>query len=147
MNPTSADQSIVKEITIAAPADRIFEALIVPDQRLTWWGGDFFKGEQMESDLRVGGKWMMRGTAWGDKPFLVSGEYRVVERPNVLAFTWLASWPGDGISSLVRFDLSENAGVTLVRVTHSGLTSEGAQSHRGWADILAWLKAFAENNA
>ncbi|HEY5339651.1 MAG TPA: SRPBCC domain-containing protein [Candidatus Aquilonibacter sp.] len=144
MNPTSADETIVKEISIDAPAERIFAALTEPNQRLTWWGGDYFKGEHMESDLRLGGKWMMRGTAWGDKPFEVSGEYRVIERPSALAFTWLPSWPGDGAESLVRFDLEETAGITLVRVTHSGLTSENARNHRGWPEILAWLQAFVE---
>jgi len=145
MNPTSADEKIVNEITIKAPAERIFEALTNPDQRLKWWGGEYFKGTHMESDLRVGGKWMMRGTGMGDKPFAVSGEYRVIERPNVLTFTWVASWPGDAAETLVRFDLEENAGVTRVRVTHSGLTSESARAHRGWPDILAWLQAYVEN--
>jgi hypothetical protein len=40
--------------------------------------------------------------------------------------------------------LEENAGVTLVRVTHSGLTSANARNHRGWPEILAWLQAFVE---
>ena len=102
MNPTSADQTIVGEITIKAPAARIFTALTDTDQRLRWWGGEYFKGTHMESDLRPGGKWMMRGTAAGDKPFSVSGEYRVVEPPHVLAFTWVASWPGNAAETLVR---------------------------------------------
>lgn len=147
MNPTGGTETIVKEITIKAPAERIFQALADPDQRLKWWGGDYFKGTHMESDLRLGGKWMMRGTAMGDKPFAVSGEYRVIERPNVLAFTWVASWPPGDAETLVRFDLEETAGVTRVRVTHSGLTAEGARAHRGWPDILALLQAYVERAA
>jgi uncharacterized protein YndB with AHSA1/START domain len=38
MNPTDARDTIVKEIAIKAPAERIFEALTNPEQRLKWWG-------------------------------------------------------------------------------------------------------------
>jgi hypothetical protein len=40
MNPTDARDTIVKEIAIKVPADRIFEALTNPEQRLKWWGAD-----------------------------------------------------------------------------------------------------------
>jgi uncharacterized protein YndB with AHSA1/START domain len=40
MNPTDASDTIVQEITIKAPAERIFEALTNPDQRLKWWGAE-----------------------------------------------------------------------------------------------------------
>jgi len=40
MNPENASDTIVKEIKIKAPAERIFEALTNPDQRLKWWGAE-----------------------------------------------------------------------------------------------------------
>jgi uncharacterized protein YndB with AHSA1/START domain len=98
----------------------------------------------MESDLRPGGKWMMSGSGMGGKAFRVEGEYRSIERPRLLVFTWLPDWDTNAKESLVRFDLEEKAGVTTVRITHSGLTSEGARAHRGWPDILAWLRAYSE---
>jgi len=53
MNPTDASDTIVQEITIKAPVERIFEALTNPDQRLKWWGAEGqYRGTQMESDLR-----------------------------------------------------------------------------------------------
>ena len=36
MNPTIANDTIVQEIVIKAPADRIFEALTNPAQRTKW---------------------------------------------------------------------------------------------------------------
>ena len=39
MNPTETVDSIIKEIVIKAPAERIFEALAHPQQRVKWWGG------------------------------------------------------------------------------------------------------------
>lgn len=85
----------------------------------------------MESDLRFGGKWMMRGTGYG-KPLTVKGEYCEIERPRLLVFTWLPDWQEAATESMVRFDLEEKDGVTTVRLTHSGLASERSRaSHRG----------------
>ena len=146
MNPTDASDTIVQEITIKAPADRIFEALISPDQRVKWWGAEGrFQTTHMESDLRPGGKWMMRGVGMGGKPFTVVGSYREIERPRLLVFTWLPDWQENAPETLVRLDLEEREGVTTVRLTHSGLTSENSRaSHRGWHQILGWLQAYVE---
>jgi uncharacterized protein YndB with AHSA1/START domain len=98
----------------------------------------------MESDLQIGGKWMMKGVGMG-KAFSVRGEYRKIERPRVLEFTWLPDWQGDETESLVRFDLNEKDGVTTVRVTHSGLVTERSRdSHKGWPQVLSGLRAYVE---
>jgi uncharacterized protein YndB with AHSA1/START domain len=146
MNPTSESDTIVQEVTIKGLADRIFEALTNPDQRVKWWGAEGrFQATHMESDLRHGGKWMMQGNGMGGKPFRVSGEYRQIERPRLLVFTWLPSWQEDAVESVVRFELEEKSGITTVRLTHSGLTSEASHiSHQGWPQILSWLRTFVE---
>jgi len=52
----------------------------------------------------------------------------------------------NALESVVRFDLKERDGVTTVRLTHSGLTTESARAHhQGWPQVLAWLQAYAEN--
>jgi len=138
------DSTIVEEITIMASAERIFEALTDPQQRIKWWGIEGqYRATHMESDLRPGGKWSTRGTGYG-KSFSVHGEYRVIEPPRALAFTWIPDWQANASESLVRFDLAEKDGVTTVRLTHSGLTPEGRQAHRGWPQVLGWLKAWLE---
>jgi len=146
MNPTDASDTIVKEIAIKASAERIFEALTDPEQRLQWWGAEGqYRGTQMESDLRPGGKWMTRGIGRGGKHFTVRGEYRAIERPRLLVFTWLPDWDENALETLVRFDLDEKDGVTLLRLTHSGLASESARDHhRGWPQVLSWLQAYVE---
>lgn len=145
MNETSADEKIVQEITINAPAERIFAALTKPDQRPQWWGAEGrFQATDMESDLRPGGKWIMRGKGVGGKAFQVGGEYVSIEPPRLLAFTWLATWDPSGKESLVRFDLEEKDGVTTVRLTHSRLSIESIRTHKGWPDILEWLRAYVE---
>lgn len=146
MSSTNTIDAIVAEITINAPAERIFEALTDPARRVAWWGmKGRFETEHMESDLRAGGRWMMSGTGMGGKPFEVRGVYRAIERPRVLAFTWLPNWDEEATETLVRFDLDEHDGVTTVRLTHSGFASDGSRTrHQGWPQILSWLKGYAE---
>ncbi len=140
----SRDDTIVEEITIRASAARIFEALTDPQQRTQWWGAEgSYRATHTESDLRPGGKWSTSGTGFG-KPFRVRGEYRIVERPRVLAFTWIPDWQENAGESLVRFDLVETDGVTTVRLTHSGLAPQARQAHRGWPRMLGWLRDHVE---
>ncbi len=142
---TRSVDSIVQEITIKAPASRVFEALIDPAQRMKWWGKEGrFETTNVESDLRPGGRWLMSGMGMG-RPFKVGGVYRIIERPRVLAFTWLPSWDEDATETLVRFDLDEQNGTTTVRLTHSGFAKEESRArHQGWPQILGWLKMYAE---
>jgi uncharacterized protein YndB with AHSA1/START domain len=81
----------------------------------------------------------------GAKTFRVGGEYRTIDRPRLLIFTWLPDWQEDATESLVRFELEERSGVTRLRLTHSGLATEKArESHRGWPQVLGWLRAYVE---
>ncbi len=149
MNPAGVSDAIVQEILIKAPAERVFEALTNPAQRVQWWGADGrFQATQMESDLRPGGAWMMSGNGVGGRPFTVSGKYLQIERPRLLVFTWLPSWQENAYETTVRFDLAEQNGCTTVRLTHSGFTTEDSRlSHTVWPEILTWLRAYSEGRA
>jgi uncharacterized protein YndB with AHSA1/START domain len=147
MNPKSISDTIVQEIAVKGSAERIFEALTDPGQRVRWWGAKGrFQTTHMVSDLRIGGKWMMRGIGMGGRPFTVGGEHRQIERPRLLVYTWLPDWQEDASETIVRFDLEEKEdGVTTVRLTHSGLVSESSRaSHKGWPQILTWLQTYVE---
>ena len=83
-----------------------------------------FRCVQAESDLRPGGKWRMRvsGGCGTGVSSTVSGEYRAVRPPRLLISPGFVRRTRAG--NTVRWDLEEKAGVTRVRVTQSGLTSE-----------------------
>lgn len=147
MNPVKAtDETIVQEIKIKSPAERIFEALTLPSELLKWWRADRkFKVTHVESDLRPGGKWRMHvmGSSSG-KEITVAGVYRIIEHPRLLVFTWIREQE-DGVETLVRWDLEEKNGVTTVRLTHSGLTSQALRDRNsGWPLILSLLQAHVE---
>lgn len=145
MNPTSLSDRVVQEIAIHAPAARIFDALTDPRQIVQWWAVEGrFAMTHAEFDLRVGGKWTLKGQGFG-RDVVVAGEYRRIERPRVLEFTWLPDWQEDPTESLVRFDLAEKDGVTTVRLTHTGLVTDASRSsHRGWGQILECLQAYVQ---
>jgi uncharacterized protein YndB with AHSA1/START domain len=141
---------IVKQVTIQAPASRIFKALTDPAELLKWWGTEGkFQAAEVESDLRPGGKWRMRvnGSCGSDTSSTVSGIYREVDPPRLLVFTWNREhedWP----ETLVRWDLEENNSLTTVRVTHSGLTTEGLrQRNSGWPLIVSLLHAYIDSQS
>ena len=148
MNQSSRSEMIIEEVIIQAGADRVFAALTSAEERVKWWGAEGrFKTEHTESDLRPGGKWLMRGIGVGGRPFTIQGVYREIERPRLLAFTWLPSWQAEAVETLVRIELLEQDGVTTVRLTHSGLTDSSRAAHKGWPDVLAWLRAHVEGRS
>lgn len=148
MSIAQSENTIVREITIDAPASKIFAALTDPSQLTQWWGSDdTYRTGQMEADVRVGGHWRTTGTDGEGTPFAVEGVYRIVQPPHLLEFTWRHDWEGADITeTIVRYELIEENGSTLVRVTHSGFQSEASRDDhgRGWVQVLAWLKAYVE---
>jgi uncharacterized protein YndB with AHSA1/START domain len=135
--------AIVKEISINASARRVFEAITDPRQRVKWWGSEGrFQATEMESDLRPGGSWLMRGTRGDGQAFTIRGEYCRIDAPRLLEFTWVADWDKEP-QSTVRFELEEKSGVTTVRLTHFGFANEQLRErYQGWPLLLGKLKGF-----
>jgi uncharacterized protein YndB with AHSA1/START domain len=147
MNPVAtSEDTIVQEVSIKAPAARIFAALTNPDELLKWWAAEGkFRATNVECDLRPGGRWSMRVASdhSGDASCTsVHGEFRSIDPPRILIFTWIRD-EQNLPETLVCWNLEETEGVTTVRVTHSGLTSEGLRTRNsGWPLILELLKNY-----
>src|SRR5207302_356229 len=146
MKPDAVNDAIVEEITIRASATQIFEALTEPEQMVKWWGIEGrFQATHVESSLRPGGEWLMRGTRQNGQPFTIRGTYREVDPPRTLVFTWLPDWQEERVETVVRIDLAGWDGVTTVRLTHSGLSTDTSRAaHQGWPQLLDGLRAYAE---
>ena len=143
---TPDGDAIVSEIHIAASPERVFQALIEPQQVLQWWGqAGVYRCTEFEADLRPGGKWRSAGEGGDNAQFTVMGEYLEVDSPRLLVYSWVASWTGD-VKTTVRWELEPTSKGTLVKIQHSGLAAhpEVAQSYRGWPRMLGWLQAFIE---
>jgi uncharacterized protein YndB with AHSA1/START domain len=144
------DQNIiVAEVFIAAPPERIFQAITDPAQMPLWWGQkDMYRITEWTGDLRPGGKWASVGMGADGKSFRVDGEYLQVEPPHLLVYTWMADWTGP-LKTIVRWELESKAGAgTLVKIRHEGFAGalEAAENHGdGWRRVLDWLVGFAGN--
>jgi uncharacterized protein YndB with AHSA1/START domain len=149
MTPTDTIATISREISINAPAAKVFAALSDPDQLVQWWGDDEnYRCTKMESDLRVGGAWTTTGVGCDGEPFSVGGVYRAIDPPRLLEFTWNHQWGAMAAldETVVRYELSERDGVTTLRLTHSGFADlQGRDNHdAGWARVLGWLQRYLE---
>ena len=142
----SADQDeIVSEIEIAVPAERVFQALVDPEQVLKWWGqAGVYRCTEFEADLRRGGKWRSTGIGPNGR-FEVTGKYLEVSPPRLLVQTWMASWTGDA-ETTVRWELAPTAKGTTLRLRHTGLAAHPGigESYRGWPRMLGWIQALLE---
>jgi uncharacterized protein YndB with AHSA1/START domain len=87
---TSPDaNAIVSEIQIAAPPERVFQALVDPAQVVKWWGQKgVYQCKKFQADLRVGGKWQSSGLDGQGHGFEVAGEYLEIDPPRLLSSTW-----------------------------------------------------------
>jgi uncharacterized protein YndB with AHSA1/START domain len=149
MNDTmQMNDTIVAEIDIDAPPERVFEAWTDPQQRLAWWGDDSrYRGTTMESDLRVGGKWRTEGRNVEGKRFVVWGEYTRVDPPCALGFTWNHDWgPGGHPTSHVLIELTATVSGTHLTLTHSGFVDASVRDDhdKGWKLVLGWLKSYLQ---
>lgn len=143
---TSDADAIVSQILIAAPRERVFQALTDPKQVMQWWGQvGIYRCTEFHSDLRAGGKLRCLGVDGQGHRFEIVGEYLEIDAPRLLAYTWVASWTGD-LKTTIRWELEARDKGTLVTIRHSGFTAhpEAAQNYGGWPRMLGWLQAFLE---
>lgn len=137
---------IVSEISIAAPPERVLQALVDPSQVVQWWGQTgIYRCTKFESDLRVGGEWRSLGLDGNGRQFEITGEYLEVDPPRLLSSTWVATWTGSA-KTRVQWELERSESGTLLRIRHSGFQAhpELTQAYRGWPRMLAWLQALLE---
>jgi uncharacterized protein YndB with AHSA1/START domain len=153
-NVTTPDNdAIVTEISIAAPPDRVFQALTDGQQLQRWFTSPECPAKFWEMNARRGGRYRYateKGTVVvnGVSEFECHGEILELDPPGLLVYTWIANWHDDkSRRTVVRWELTPNAGGTRVKVTHSGLAQENVARKDysgGWPGVLEQLKQFAE---
>ncbi len=152
--------AVEAEIFIAAPPERVFQAITDPAQLPRWWGQkQMYRITESKIDLRPGGKWSSAGMGADGTSFRVEGEYLEVDPPRLLVHTWVPSY-SEVRGTIVRWELeaSEVQGLrptgphrmgigTRVRLRHYGFAGNGkaATDHaNGWTRVLAWMQSFVE---
>jgi len=159
---TPDQTSVLAEIFIAAPPERVFQAITDPDQLIRWWGQNgLYRITERSADLRLGGKWSSVGVGADGTQFRVEGEYLEIDPPRRLVHTWIASYMGSA-RTVVYWELApqsvhglhpsgpKKAGTgTLVKLRHEGFAgaAQAAIGHgEGWKRVFGWLVAFLERD-
>jgi uncharacterized protein YndB with AHSA1/START domain len=137
--------TILASVDIAAPIERVFQALTDPKEIVRWWGSpDAYQTTDWESDLRKGGRFRAGGKMPDGSRFALTGEYLVVDPPHTLVHTWEPDWV-DGERTTVRIQLESIDGGARVTLRHDGFEGrrDACASHAtGWQAVLGWLAGF-----
>ena len=153
---TPNQDALVSEIRIAAPQERVFQALVDQKQVMQWWTSDECQIESFSLEPRKGGRWSYQTrssklTVNGVSQFHCDGEILEYDPPRVLSYTWIANWHDlPSQTTTVRWELAMSKGGTLVRVTHSGLADlpiARKDYAGGWPGVLGSLKNFVETKS
>jgi glutathione S-transferase len=150
----STEQDVITaEIQIAAPPERIFQALTDPAQLQQWFTNAECPVKFWEFDARLDGAYRYT-TAPGDvvvngtREFKCHGHVTEFDPPKVLAYTWFANWHDDHTArTVVRWELTPREDGTHVKVTHSGLANlpiARKDYSGGWPGVVEQLKKFFE---
>ena len=129
---------VVVERTVPVAPERAFDAWLLESDLRVWMAP---LGE-IELDPRVGGRFrivMLREDREGG-PIEHVGEYRELDRPRRLVFTWHSPYT-DG-ESLVTVELMPTDDGTRIVLTHDGLPETAREGHAGgWGGFLDGLAA------
>jgi uncharacterized protein YndB with AHSA1/START domain len=156
--------SVVAEIEINAPPERVFQALTDQKQLFTWWGAEPTNDLlQFDMDGRPGGHYrysckpkpgMHHGPVQdelqrkGEQTFICHGEILETVPPRLLVWSWIANWhEHPEHPTTVRWELTPTKNGTLVRVTHSGLALEPISRKDyggGWQGVLRLLQNYLQ---
>jgi uncharacterized protein YndB with AHSA1/START domain len=157
MNTTriAPDQdAITSEIDIAAPPDRVFQALTTASELQRWFTSPECPVKFWTMDPRLGGRYRYATQAGsvvvnGVREFECHGEILECDPPHLLVYTWIANWHDDlAQPTVVRWELTPKPSGTHVKVTHSGLSTMPVARKDysgGWPGVVEMLKKFVEN--
>ncbi|MFE1771229.1 SRPBCC family protein [Streptomyces sp. NPDC059008] len=145
---------IEREISIAAPVERVWAVLTEPEHVGSWFG----QGEPAPIDLRPGGIMHLDHGEYGQFPTTIVK----VDPPHYFSYRWASAHPGEvaveGNSTLVEFTLTPEGDGTRLRVVETGfeeivipeerIPTAGYDSHSaGWSGQAENIKQYAERLA
>jgi uncharacterized protein YndB with AHSA1/START domain len=143
--------AVISEVEIAAPPERVFQALTNSDQLQRWFKGESCPVKFWKMDARPGGSYgyaSEKGNLVVNEvsEFECHGEILEFDPPRLLVYTWIGNWHLDPErETIVRWDLTPTQSGTHVKVTHSGLAEEPEARKDysgGWVGVIENLKQF-----
>lgn len=142
----SNNEPIIKEVTVNAPAAKVWKAITDKDEMKKWYF------DLAEFKPEVGFEFRFKGGKDG-REYLHICEITEVKENSKIKYSWrYDGYPG---KSFVTFELFEEGNNTKIKLTHEGLESFGTENPdfakenfiAGWEAIIRTsLKNYFENN-
>jgi uncharacterized protein YndB with AHSA1/START domain len=133
----------VRRVFEATP-EELFDAWFSREQWQAWIGPEGCQCEVPVLEPKVGGRYRIQMHLNDGREIPVEGEFKTVDRPHSLAFTW--GWALAGGSTLVRLAFKAVEGGTELTLIHEGLpTAEDREGHgKGWNSALNKLARYVK---
>lgn len=128
---------------LPAPRSAVFKALTEPDELAKWWGPGGFTSPSVKVDLRVGGSYRIAMQPPEGDMFYLSGEFREVDPPTRLAYTFRWEDPDpDDQETVVTLSLRDLGGSTELVLAQGPFATESRRAlhEGGWTDGFDRLK-------
>jgi uncharacterized protein YndB with AHSA1/START domain len=128
---------------LPAPREAAFAAFTEPDELAKWWGPEGFSVPSLDFNPRVGASYRIEMQPPEGDAFSLTGEFREVEAPSRLAFTFAWEPPDpDDVETLANLSLRDLGGSTEVAFVQGRFKTEERRAlhEGGWSDSFDKLE-------
>jgi uncharacterized protein YndB with AHSA1/START domain len=141
---TSGDALVLRlKRILPAPRAAVYRALSDPGELAKWWGPRGFTAPSVEFDPRVGGNYLIAMQPPDGDLFHLSGEFREVDPPARLAYTFRWDPPDpDDLEMVVTLSLQDRGERTEVLLIQAEFATDErlALHEEGWIDSFGRLE-------
>jgi uncharacterized protein YndB with AHSA1/START domain len=135
--------SLHLERVLAAPVADVFELNTEPELLAQWWGPNGFSVPTIEMDARVGGRYRITMQPPVGDAFVLSGEYRAVDGPSRLEYTFRWDPPDpDDRETVVSLSFRGTGGATQLTIDQGEFATEARRvlHVQGWSESIDRLE-------
>ena len=135
---------------LPAPPAIVFIALTNPDELSKWWGPHGFTSPSVDFDARMGGSYRITMQPPDGEVFHLSGEFREVDPPAQLAYTFRWEEPDpDDQETVVTLTLRDLGNATELVLAQGPFATEGRRAlhEGGWTDSFERLQEAISSGA
>jgi uncharacterized protein YndB with AHSA1/START domain len=127
---------------LPAPRTDVYRALTNPEEVAKWWGPQGFSAPSVDFDPSVGGRYRIAMQPPEGDLFHLSGEFREVDPPSRLAYTFRWDPPDpDDRETLATLSLRDRDDQTELHLTQGEFATEERRALHdgGWTDAFQRL--------